>query len=252
VCDERAEPVELSDGLHRPVEQWELRESGPQDGVVHIQLGALTGEDWYVDHLGFGIRRFRGRRAALAAVRRLMRLHEGRWAEVSCDRRPFLTVRRSNGSRVLYDMNDDVCLYGAWGVHKERWWGRYSAAIDAGTQLRYTHTHAFLEGFIALHEYRDPMEGSTRYALARAREGGSDYRVVDYPDRRLGETEYEQTVRDTAEHSFPYRSSDVAGVHVDELATEPPGFRRTPSGAYVADEDVDEYEKLYGPIDERY
>lgn len=253
VSVERGEIITLRGGQHRAVMQWALRDFRPMDASAQIQVGTLAaGRGWYVDHIGFGTRRFGDKHAAWTVTRQLMGLHEGHWEEVPVNRGPFLVVRRSDGSRVLYDQNDDECLYSYWGELKDRFWGRYTAAMNAGTKLRNTTTHKLFEGFITLSEYTDPTEGTTRYVLERAREGGGDYRVIDYPDRELAETRYEQSVRGNARRNYPYQSSDVDGVPVDSASADPPGIRRLPSGEIVATADLDEYEGLYGPVTDHH
>ena len=99
--------------------------------LVHIQVGTIRG-GWYVNHMGFGARRFADRRAAWDATRGLMARHQGRWDTVDPDSKPFAAVRRPDGSRTLYDSLGGECLYGCWGDQKETLWARYTAAIGAG------------------------------------------------------------------------------------------------------------------------
>ena len=92
----------------------------------------------------------------------------------------------------------------------------------------------------------DPLDGSQRYALTTAREAGADYRVVDYPDQRLAESEYERYVIDSEDEEFPYKSSDVAAVPVDRRSRLPEGLTALPSGEIIATDDVEEYNRIYG------
>lgn len=245
------EIITLRKGRYRAVMQWELSNSGPMDGAAQIQVGTVSERDagWFVDHIGFGTRRFGDKHTAWAAIQRLMSLHRGSWDQVPINRRPFLVVRRTDGSRVLYDQNEDDCLFCYWGVLKEGRWSEYTAAINAGTRLRETITHRLFDGFITLSQYSEPGDTAIRYVLERAREGGGDYRVIDYPSRELAETRYEQSVRGNARHNYPYRSSDVDGVPVDSVSADPPGIRSLPSGEIIATGDLHEYERLYGPIE---
>ncbi|TQS28490.1 hypothetical protein FLW16_14445 [Microbispora sp. KK1-11] len=244
-------PLDADTRRFRPAMQWELRDSGPMDGPTHIQVGSLRGREWYVDHMGFGARRFPDKHAAWAAIRRLMAMHQGRWEQVPCTHKPFYTVRRSDGSRVLYDQNEPECLYGSWGTLKERRWETYCGAFQGGTTLRRTETHSLFEGAITLTEYRDPFDDGVRFVLERIRESGGDWRVIDYPSRDLAETRYEQSVRANAGERYPYKSSDVEGVPVDRVSADPPGIRRLASGAVVATADLAEYERLYGRTEPR-
>ncbi|HEV2779881.1 MAG TPA: hypothetical protein VGX25_10830 [Actinophytocola sp.] len=240
---DRGEPVLLSAQPFRAVMQWELKDHGPQDGAVQIQVGTLVENDWYVDHLGFGARRFGDKQAAWGAVRRLMGMHEGRWEQVPCDRKPWFRLRRSDGSRLLYD-TDDVSLYECWGRQKEEIWHRYFAAISAGSTLRTTQLHRMLDGYIELTEYRDPMDGSTRYALDKSRDGST--MVIDYPKRELAEPRYEHFVGKSVSADYPFRSSDVPGVPVDGSSPAPRGVVELADGTIVASADLDEYERLWG------
>jgi hypothetical protein len=234
----------LEADAHQPVMQWVLE--NPRDGAVHIQVGTLADGGWYVLHRGFGTRKFADKGTAWQAVRGLMGRHEGQWNQVAPDFRPFLALLRADGSRVLYDNQDDECLYACWGNERDWLWRRYEAAINAGTILRRTETHALFEGFFDLIRYDDPLDGSRRYALATAHEGGADYHVVDYPDQRLAEAEYEEYVISNQDEEFPYKSSDVAVVSVDRESRLPEGLTLLPSGGITATDNVEEYNKLYG------
>ncbi len=231
---------------HQPVMQWELKDPGSEEGAVHIQVGTLANGGWYVRHRGFGSRRFVDKKAAWRAVTGLKGRHEGRWEQVALDSQPFLALLRPDGSRVLYDSYDDQCLYACWGDQQDLLWDRYEAAIDAGTILRRTEGHALFEGFIDLIRYDDPLDGSQRYALATAREAGADYHVVDYPDQRLADEEYEEYVINNEDEEFPYKSSDVVSVSVDRRSRLPEGLTRLPTGEITATDNVEEYNRLYG------
>ncbi|MGW4205774.1 hypothetical protein [Streptomyces sp. NPDC004726] len=234
---------------YRAVMQWALRDYGPMDCSTQIQVGELIGPaGWFVDHAGFGARRFGDKRAAWTVIRRLMDLHEGRWEQVPVDRRPFYTVRRSDGSRVLYSQADGDSLFGHWGRLRDQYWDLYGKAHQAGTRLRTTQRHG-PSGF-SVTQYTDPLDGSVRYWLDMVR-GDADWRVVDYTGRALAEKRYEQCVENSASDRYPYRNSDVDGVPVSRKAPEHPGMRRLPSGVYVAEADLPEYEKLYGPLPRR-
>src|SRR5207302_1525496 len=99
------------------VMQWMLTAVAPLDGQVHIQVGTLPG-GYYVDHTGFGTRKFPDKNTAWDAIKELMRRHRGEWREVPCDRAPFVALRRPDGSRVIYDINGD-CLHEHWGEFKD-------------------------------------------------------------------------------------------------------------------------------------
>jgi WD40 repeat protein len=243
---DRGAEVALEAAGHQPVMQWQLTNSDTRDGVVHLQVGTLASGGWYVRHRGFGSRRFADKAAAWRAARGLMGQHQGQWAQVPADSRPFLALRRPDGSRVLYDNRDGECLYACWGDDKDLFWDRYEAAISAGRVLRRTETHAFFEGFYDLIQYEDPLDGSQRYALATAREAGTDYHVVDYPDHRLADREYEEFVLRNEDEEFPYKSSDVESAVVDRRSRLPEGLTQLPSGEIIATDDLDEYKKIYG------
>ncbi|MFI6285701.1 hypothetical protein ACIBCM_13250 [Streptomyces sp. NPDC051018] len=238
--------IVLRRGRYRAVMQWALRDYGPMDCSAQIQVGELTGgtAGWFVDHAGFGTRRFGDKHAAWTAIQRLMGLHKGRWEQVPIDRRPFFVVRRSDGSRVLYCQADGDSLFGHWGRLRDRYWDLYGKAHEAGTVLRSTESHS---GGFSVTEYTDPLDGSVRYWLDMVR-GDADWRVVDYTGRALAEKRYEQCVENSAGQQHPYLGSDVDGVPVNRKAPEHPGMRRLPGGAYVAEADLTEYRKLYGPI----
>lgn len=99
-----------ADRVGSPVMQWMLTDYGPMDEQVHIQVGTVESA-YYVDHTGFGRRRYPDRQEAWDAVRSMMGRHEGKWREVSCDDAPFAALLRRDGGRVLYDTGGN-CLYG--------------------------------------------------------------------------------------------------------------------------------------------
>jgi hypothetical protein len=244
VAVDLGEPIVVHGTRHRGTMQWQLAINGAA-APVHIQVGQLPGNAWFVDHIGFGARRFTGKDSAWAAVQRLMTAHEGTWTVVPCNRRPWFVFRRSDGSRLLYDMSDDS-LYDCWGSHGEKIWQRYSSAIHAGKAIRETTGHEPFNARYAVTEYSDPLDAIKRYSLELSSDEGSDYRVIDYPTFELATTRYEQTVRNRAKSRYPYRTSDVDGVPVDKHRRDPPGMRRVSSGEYVALSDLAEYERLYG------
>jgi hypothetical protein len=172
--------------------------------------------------------------------------HREQWEQVTIDSRPFPVLIRPDGARVLYDNQDDECLYSCWGDERDQLWDRYEAAISAGEVLRRTETHAYLEGSYLLIQYSDPLDGSRRYALAMAREAGTDYRVVDYPEHRLADAEYEKFVIDNQDEDLRYKSSDVASVVVDRRSRFPDDVTQLPSGEIIATDDLEEYNRLYG------
>ncbi|MGI5239763.1 WD40 repeat domain-containing protein [Dactylosporangium sp. CA-139066] len=234
---DRDTAIDLEHEAHDPVAQWELREHGPLDMAVQIQVGTV-GDGWYVRHLGFGDRRFPGKTAAWQAVRGLMDRHEGRWERVGVDSGPFRALWRADGSRVLYDTHDDESLHAGWGRGKDERWNAYTAAMDAGETLRSTETHSLLEGVIELIRYRDPIDGSPRYAVCTAVEAGSDWRVVDYRERAAADAEYEREVWSNADPELPYRSSDIVDVPVSRRSRPPHGLSVSPSGEVGVTEDL--------------
>lgn len=243
---DRGTEVALGAEDYQPIMQWRLKGGGPWDGVVYLQVGAFPGGGWYVRHRGFGSRRFGDKASAWRAARALMGRHQGRWEQVPVDSQPFLVLIRPDGSRVLYDNQDEECLFACWGDDKELLWDRYEAAISAGGTLRRTETHALFEGFYDLIQYTDPLDGSQRYALATAREAGADYSVIDYPDHQLADSAYEKFVIRNQDEEFPYKSSDVASARVDRRSRLPEGLTRTPGGGITATDNVEEYHRTYG------
>lgn len=238
------QPIDLDVEAHEACAQWEFKDSGPLDGHVHIQVGTLAGGGWYVNHMRFGARRFTDRQAAWDATRGLMARHEGRWDTVDPDSKPFAAVRRPDGSRALYDTLEDECLYACWGDQKDQLWARYTAAIDAGETLRKSETHELLDGGITMVSYRDPLDGTDRYAVTT--DWDSEYCVVDYPDRDQAEAAYEHEVLDHADDELPYKSSDIAELTVDRRSRAPDGLTVLPDGSVIATDDVDEYNYMYG------
>jgi WD40 repeat protein len=243
---DRGSEVALDATDHQPVMQWELTDRGQYDGAVHIQVGTLASGGWYVRHRGFGNRRFGDKAAAWRAVRGLMGQHEGRWQQVPSDPQPFLALLRPDGSRVLYDNQDDECLFACWGDQQDEIWEKYEAAMRAGRILRMTEGHALFGGYIHLISYHDPLDGSQRYALATAREEGTDYYVVDYPDHGLADRGYERYVLANDDEEFRYKSSDVVGVRVDSRSRLPEGLVQLPDGGITAADNLDEYKRAYG------
>jgi hypothetical protein len=192
------EPIDLLTVRRQAVMQWELVSAGTDDWA-HIQVGTLARGGWYVDHTGFGTRRFSSKQAAWAAVRRLADLHDGDWKRVACDAGPRQKVRPLDGSRILYNGSGGYSLYHCWGRDKERIWRRYEAAITgSGRLLRNTENHPSTDhGGYELREYTDPFDGSTRYALSDM--GYHDFRMTDYPDLAAARQQYESAVRATAD-----------------------------------------------------
>ncbi|UWZ58526.1 WD40 repeat domain-containing protein [Dactylosporangium aurantiacum] len=229
--------IDLENEAHEPVAQWQLRDHGPLDMAVRIQVGTVAG-GWYVRHQGFGGRRFGDKTAAWQAVRGLMGQHDGRWERVEVDSAPFRVVCRPDGSRVLYDTHDDESLHAGWGRHKDERWAAYMAAMDAGETLRRTETHSLLEGAIELIRYRDPVEAAVRYAVSTAVEAGSDWRVVDHRERGPADAEYEHEVHANADPELPYRSSDMTDVPVSRRSRPPDGLSVLPSGEVGVTEDL--------------
>lgn len=188
------EPIDLLVVRRHAVMQWELVPTAGEDWA-HIQVGTLDLGGWYVDHTGFGTRRFGTKQAAWAAVRRLTGRHDGDWKRVPCDSGPRQTVRGPDGSRVLFSGSDEHSLYRCWGRDKERIWRRYEAAITGeGRLLRGTEQDPSTErGGFELREYTDPFDGSTRYALSDL--GYHTFRMIDFPDRATAQARYEAAVR---------------------------------------------------------
>jgi hypothetical protein len=239
--------ISLEPERYEALVQWELRDSGPLDGSVHIQAGTLAGSGWYVNHMGFGIRRFEDRQAAWDAVRRLMGRHKGRWERIALDSRPFSAVCRPDGSRVLYDMNGEECLHACWGDLKDQLWDKFLAAFNAGQRLRETETYqppGDDGGFIDMVKYHDPLDGSQRYVVT------TSYRalcyIVDFPDQDQADAEYVKEVYANADDEFPYKSCDIADIKVDRDSRPPDGMTILPDGAWIATDDLEEYKRTFG------
>jgi hypothetical protein len=234
---------------HSPVMQWVLRDHGPMDGPVHIQVGEFASGGWYVRHQGFGARSFPDKHAAWHAVQTQMRRHEGRWEEVPADPEPFHRLYGAEGSRVLYD-TDGSCLYECWGELKDSLWGELLAAIHAGTTLRRTETHALLGGSIEVARYEDPKDGAPRFAVIRAIDPGSDYRVVDYPDADTAVRTYAELVRSHEDPELPYRDTDLDGVGYEAPIAGrpelPDDLSALPDGSVISSADVDEWRYVHG------
>ncbi|PPK65042.1 hypothetical protein V5P93_004213 [Actinokineospora auranticolor] len=226
---------------HEPVMQWVLRKRKPLDEEAHIRVSVRAGE-YRVDHTGFGHRRYPDKQSAWDAVQALRAGHDGVWVQVECDDAPFAAMRPADGSRVLYDTAGE-CLYGHWGTHADSWWKRYEQAMAAGETFRQTLAHELFGGFIDAVAYRDPLTGDDRYAVATAVDEGSDYYVVDYPDRSTAETQYEETVHANRSEEFPYRSCDIPAIVIDSASDMPDNLVRLPNGAVM--DRVDHLE-MYG------
>jgi hypothetical protein len=194
-----------------------------------ISVGTFNEDGWYVEHGGLGCRLFSDKNAAWSAVRRLMRLHEGRWEQVPGDseRRSPL---RFDGSRVLYsDAGND--MYSHWGrLQKERW-DRYYAAIRAGKQLRYSEEHPAMGGDVTLTEYGDPYDKLTRFAVDDECGGIPD--VKDYAYRNQADRAYIKAVWSHASRRFPFVSSDVPKVPAD---AHPEPLRYGEGGSIILDD----------------
>ena len=188
------EPVDLLAVRRQAVVQWELVPTEAGDWA-DIQVGTLADGGWYVDHTGFGTRRFGDKRAAWAAVRRLAARHDGDWKRVPCDSGPRQRVRPADGSRILFSGTDGNALYQCWGREKEHVWRRYEAAITGeGRLLRHTGTDTSTDrGGCELREYVDPFDGSTRYAVSEL--GYHHFRMTDHPDLAAAERHYASAVR---------------------------------------------------------
>ncbi|MFF3868038.1 WD40 repeat domain-containing protein [Micromonospora sp. NPDC001898] len=227
------------------VMQWAVDEPAAVSSTVHLQVGTVAGGGWYVRHRGFGLREFGDRHAAWRAVRGLMGHHDGQWKQIDIDHAPFWAVCRPDGSRVLYATHEDS-LYACWGRGRERIWGKFLRAINEGTTLRRTETHALLDGAIELVRYRDPYHGRDRYAASAARESGVDWLVVDHADQAMADADYEESVRDNADEDLPHRSSDVPDALVSRRSKPPAGLHVLDDGVILAADDLDEYNSLYG------
>ncbi|MEV4624906.1 hypothetical protein AB0J90_01260 [Micromonospora sp. NPDC049523] len=213
---------------HVCLARWELRDAPPLN-AGQISVGKFDGGDWWVDHGGFGCRRFPDKNTAWTAVRRLMGLHDGNWVQVPGDseRRSPL---RFDGSRTLYsDGGGD--MYSHWGRAKEKRWNRYSAAIAAGTRLRHSEEHPAMGGYVTLSEYRDPYDDSIRFVVDDQCDGIPD--VNDYPYRNKADRAYVSAVWSHASRRFPYVSTDVPKVPAD---SRPEPVRYGEGGSVILDD----------------
>lgn len=129
------EPLDAQGMRLRGAAQWQLISAGGSPNDIFIQVGSLPGGRLYVDHLGFGARRFGCKSAAWQAVQRLMTCHAGKCDQVDVDRRPWFKLRRSDGSRLPYD-TDGKCLYECWGKYADSIWEKYLQAINSGIEFR--------------------------------------------------------------------------------------------------------------------
>jgi WD40 repeat protein len=237
--------VTLEGCQHEAVMQWKLTRSGPMDGSPHIQVGTLTGGEWYVRHMGFGSRRFRDKQSAWQGVQSLMARHQGEWVQTTPGDEPFLAVCRADGSRVVYDaIGDDECLVGCWGDKRDKLWDQYFKAVHSGPALRRTEAHELRGGSIEMTRYADPADGSERYAVVDALNG--DCRIVDYPDRQAAEAAYEEAVYENMDDESPYKSCDIEDVRIDRRSKSPEGITVLPSGEIVATDDLEFYNEIYG------
>lgn len=238
----------LDDG-HSPVMQWVLRDHDPIEGPVHIQVGELGSGGWYVRHQGFGVRAFPDKGAAWQAVQAQMRRHKGRWEPTPVDAEPFRRVCGADGSRVLYDTGGS-CLYECWGELKDDLWDELHSAVDAGTTLRRTETHALLGGSIEVVRYDDPKDGVRRFAVIENMDPGSEYRVVDYPDEETAVRRYVEVVRANEDPELPYRDTDLDDVGFEApikgRPEMPAGLSALPDGSVIASVDADEWRYVYG------
>lgn len=181
---------------------------------AHIAVGTLTDGGWYVDHTGFGTRRFTDKHAAWAAIRRLMSLHEGWWEHVQphaeLDNNPIT----ADGWRLIYSTSGGA-LYNCWGQLREKMWERYSAAIRKGRRLGDTKRHWSVDGHIYLYRYTDPLARVTRYAI-HDMTGGWEYpsklHVFDHHDYYATKARYAEVVRKAASKGSPFPWSDVPDV----------------------------------------
>ncbi|MGF0174472.1 hypothetical protein ACQF36_29400 [Streptomyces sp. Marseille-Q5077] len=205
---EAGQPVVLQSVAHQCVKRWNLQTNAPF-AAAHISVGTLAEGDWYVDHTGFGARRFADKHAAWAAIRRLMDLHEGSWGEVPPGTELPHQLVDANGWRVLYSTSD-YSLYGTWGRLAERIWDSYTRAIRTKRKIRDTRRHWERSGDITLRRYTDPRDRRARYVVEDV--CGSKQKFFDHPDRTAAEERYEQLVRAAADKAYPFPWSDVQGV----------------------------------------
>ncbi|MFJ2006674.1 hypothetical protein [Streptomyces chartreusis] len=198
----------LQNVAHQCVKRWSLQ-ADARYAVAHISVGSLIDGDWYVDHTGFGTRRFADKHAAWAAIRRLMYLHEGAWGEVPPSAELPHEFVSADGWRVLYSTSE-YSLYGTWGRMADRIWGSYTRAIRARRKIRDTRRHWERSGDITLRRYTDPRDRQARYVVEDV--CGSKQQFLDHPDRTVAEERYEQLVRAAADRAYPFPWSDVQGV----------------------------------------
>src|SRR3569833_1601642 len=137
---------------------------------------------------------------------------------------------RGTGSRVLYATDGSPSLYDDWGPRPDQRWDAYLAAMNAGEPLRRTETRALLDGVIELIGYRDPFDGSLRFAVSTAVESGGDWRVVDFRELGPADDEYEREVLDNADPELPYKASDIIDVPISRRSRLPDGLSVAPSG----------------------
>lgn len=211
----------LGNSEHGCVMRWNLQglcdaESDPRRAeFAYLSVGTLADGGWYVDHTGFGTRRFADKHAAWAAVRRLMSLHEGEWEQVRPDAEVQHQPITADGWRVLYNASG-LALYNSWGELRERIWERYKQAISKGRKLGDTKRHWTLDGHIFLMRYIDPLDRSVRYAvddLIGDWEYGKRH-IADHHDRTEAEIRYRQVVREAAHKGSRFPWSDVPGVPI--------------------------------------
>ncbi|MFG1856062.1 WD40 repeat domain-containing protein [Actinomadura geliboluensis] len=178
-----------------------------------------------------------------------MQRHKGRWEETAADAEPFRRVCGDDGSRVLYDTGGS-CLYECWGELKDALWDELHSAINAGTTLRQTETHALLGGSIEVARYDDPKDGVRRFAVIENMDPGGDYRVVDYPDENTAVRRYVEIVRANEDPELPYRDTDLDGVDfeapIEGRPEMPEGLSALPDGSVIASVDADEWRYVYG------
>lgn len=116
--------------------------------------------------------------------------------------------------------------------------------MNAGHTFRRTETHALLGGVIEAIAFREPGTGTDRYAMTSALEEGTDYYVVDYPDRTRAVAAYEKEVYANRSDDLLYHASDIRKIVVDRDSAVPAGMVMLDDGGLMPEED---YETLYGP-----
>ncbi|MFD5861475.1 GNAT family N-acetyltransferase [Streptomyces chartreusis] len=205
---ETGQPVVLQNAAHQCAKQWNLQ-TNARFAAAHISVGTLAAGDWYVDHTGFGTRRFADKHAAWASICRLMDLHEGSWEEVPPGTNLLHRFVDDDGLRLLYS-STDYSLYGTWGRLAESIWDSYTRAMRTRRKIRDTRRHWERSGDITLRRYTDPRDRRARYVVEDVR--GSQQKYLDHPDRAVAEERYEQLVRAAADRAYPFPWSDVQGV----------------------------------------